>query len=60
MCSVLAMNQVLLWQSALPLHSHEWRYITDALAAPRLRPLLQHGQRVKDPLPENKGELSLI
>eukprot|EP00775_Hariotina_reticulata_P007082 gene7082-7295_t len=47
-------RDVLLWKSELPLTSFEWRYVTDALGAPRLQPLLQHGQRVKDPLPENK------
>jgi hypothetical protein len=41
----------LLLQAQQPPEEDTWRYITKALAARRLRPLLDHGTRVLVPLP---------
>jgi hypothetical protein len=39
------------WRRQEPIDDEAWRYICDALAAPRIQPLLQSGRRVLEPLP---------
>ncbi|KIZ06663.1 hypothetical protein MNEG_1296 [Monoraphidium neglectum] len=41
----------LLWRRQEPIDDEAWRYTCDALAAPRIQPLLQSGRRVLEPLP---------
>jgi hypothetical protein len=41
----------LVWKSDLALADREWEYLKGVFAHQRLRPLLQHGRRVLQPLP---------
>lgn len=41
----------LVWKSDLALAEREWEYLKGVFAHQRLRPLLQHGRRVLQPLP---------